>query len=203
MAGASAGEVPYLDEAAVMALLPAGAILDTRLDADINGDGFPDTAVMGGGERERRLVVVLAMRGGHAPPQSARLPAPATSGADISVDAGMLVVLDASGDDIETRTAYRYRFEPGSRRMRLMSIEAARYSGADQERVLKLDWDLVSGGQRLARGSIDASAADGDQYRYAAPVHGQHPTEPVYMEDTPDPNTLIDAAQRTLPVDRG
>ena len=82
------------------------------------------------------------------------------------------------------------------RRMRLVAIETARFSGAGQERVFKLDWDLVSGEHLVAQGRIGASALDGDEYLYAAPQRSKRPTDVVYIEDTPDPVALLDAAQR-------
>jgi hypothetical protein len=188
-----AGADPHnLTEAQKMAALPAKGILEVSLGADIDGDGHGDTAILGGTPEQRRLVVWFGTRDGHESPVSAPLGAPnSNTGASLDTDKGELVVLDATGDDAETRTIYRFRREPGVAGMRLVSTEAERYSG---RAALRLAWNLLTGTHEFARGEL-VDSADGEESipRYGAPRRSLRESPPVDMADTPLPDALIDA----------
>ena len=186
---------PYLTEAQQLAALPDKAILEVSLVADIDGDGHADTAILGGTAAQRRLVVWFGTQGGHEAPVSAPLGAPnSNTGASLDMDKGELVVLDATGDDVETRTIYRFRREPGVAGMRLVSIESERYRGRE---AVRLAWNLRTGAHEFARGEL-VDSADGEEGvpRYGTPRRGQRESLPVAMASTPLPDALIDAELR-------
>ena len=45
---ADGSEPPYLTEEQVLAALPVGSTISVRFDADLDGDGLADLAVLGG-----------------------------------------------------------------------------------------------------------------------------------------------------------
>ena len=193
--GDARAEPQSLTEAQQMAALPAKAILEVSLVADIDGDGHPDTAILGGTPAQRRLVVWFGKQDGHESPVSAPLGAPnSNTGASLDTDKGELVVLDATGNEVETKTIYRFRCEPGVADMRLASIETERYSGRE---AVRLAWNLLSGAHEFARGEL-VESADGDESvpRYGTPHRSRRESPPVDMASTPLPDALIDAELR-------
>ena len=199
--GDARAEPQSLTEAQQMAALPAKAILEVSLVADIDGDGHPDTAILGGTPAQRRLVVWFGKQDGHESPVSAPLGAPnSNTGASLDTDKGELVVLDATGNEVETKTIYRFRREPGVAGMRLSSIESERYRGRE---AIRLAWNLVTGAHEFARGEL-VDAADGEESvpRYGAPRRSRRESQPVDMASTPLPDALIDAELRLSAVDR-
>ena len=182
-------------EAQLMAALPAEAILEVSLVADIDGDGHPDTAILGGTPAQRRLVVWFGKQEGHEAPVSAPLGAPnSNTGASLDTDKGELVVLDATGDDAETKTIYRFRRERGVAGMRLASIESERYRGGE---AIRLAWNLLTGAHEFARGEL-VDSADGEERvpRYGTPRRSRRESPPVDMASTPLPDALVDAELR-------
>jgi hypothetical protein len=194
-ARATGAEPHYLTEAQQMAALPARAILEASLVADIDGDGHPDTAILGGTPEQRRLVVWFGKQDGHESPVSAPLGAPnSNTGASLGTDQGELVVLDATGDDAETKTIYRFRRTPGVAGMRLASIESERYRGGE---AIRLAWNLITGAHEFARGKL-VDSADGEESvpRYGTPRRSRRESPPLDMAGTPLPDALIDAEPR-------
>ena len=200
-ARASGADPDALTEARQLAALPANGILEVSLAADIDGDGHADAAILGGTPAQRRLVVWFGTPDGHEAPVSAPLGAPnSNTGASLDTDKGELVVLDATGDDAETKTIYRFRREPGIAGMRLASIETERYSGRE---AVRLAWNLLSGAHEFARGEL-VESADGDESvpRYVNPRRSRRESPPVDMASTPLPDALIDAELRAPAASR-
>ncbi len=199
--GDARAEPQSLTESQQLAALPAKAILEVSLVADIDGDGHPDTATLGGTPAQRRLVVWFGTQDGHESPVSAPLGAPnSNTGASLDTDKGELVVLDATGDDVETKTIYRFRREAGVVGMRLASIETERYRGRT---AIRLAWNLITGAHEFARGELVGSA-DGEESipRYGTPRRSRRESPPVDMASTPLPDALIDAELRAPAADR-
>lgn len=192
---------PYLTEAQQMATLPPSAILEVSLVADIDADGHADTAILGGTPEQRRLVVWFGRDGGHESPVAAALGAPnSNTGASLDTDRGELVVLDATGGDVETRTIYRFRRDQVVAGMRLISIETERYRGRD---AIRMAWNLLSGAHEFVRGEL-LDSADGEERipRYTTPHRSQRESPPVAMASTPLPDVLLDAELRAAAVGR-
>lgn len=185
----------WIDDAQVMAALPANAILEVRLDADIDGDGLSDVAALGGTGDERRVVVWFGAATGYLPPLSAPLGAPnSNTGAALDHDKGDLLVYDATGSDAETKTIYRFRREPGASAAWLVSLEIERYHG---QHATRLAWNLLTGAHEFARGNL-VESTDGEEAmpRYPDPRRTQRASPPVAMAQAPLPDALIEAEAR-------
>jgi hypothetical protein len=182
--------------------LPAGSSLEARLDADIDGDGLADVAFVGGNEDQRWLVAKIAHPGGFEPASIGRNLQPYPLGpASLSVKKNVLLVEDLTGGTTATAATYRYRFDPAAKRMRLIGLDAERYSRTNSHDSLKISWNLLTGAHEVVRGMLDAHPEGDDDaaYRYTKPDRTLRKSNPVYMEDTPDPDDLIDA--EVVPAD--
>jgi hypothetical protein len=197
-AGAAESGPAYLDEAQVLRALPTGSSIDVRFDADLDGDGLMDLAVVGGTGQDRKLVVWLGIADGHQAPLFATLAIPGLlQQSNLDKDDGTLLVMDATGDEdaAQTRTIYRYRRMPGAASLQLVSLEAERYQGKN---AVRLAWNLQTGAHEFARGSLVPSVEDAEVLvpHYPAPRRSQRDTKPLDIAQTPLPDALIDAELR-------
>lgn len=189
-------------EATLLQALPAGSAMETRLDADIDGDDIADVAFVAGNEDERLLVVEMGTRDGVFESASIHPGLDHPLGpASLSLKKGVLLVEDLTGGTTATATTYRYRWDAGAMRLRLIGIDAERYSRTNQHDSLKISWNLLTGAHDMVRGVLNQHpASDNDAaYRYTRPERTLRKSGPVYLEDTPDPDDLIDA--EIVPVD--
>jgi hypothetical protein len=172
-----------------------GAEIEARLDADLTGDGIPDTAFVG--RADGRILVVLAgyregARTGYRVIGETGLADDAQAPAVLSLRRDVLVVGDLTGGTTATATTYRYRYDPAAGKMRLIGLDAERYSRNGAHAPLKFSWNLLTG-EHLVYYAQPAKGRDGGAYRYAKPERTVRETDPVWMEDTPVPGELIDA----------
>ncbi|MFT3896411.1 MAG: hypothetical protein QM719_01725 [Thermomonas sp.] len=185
------------DDAALLEALPADSSIEARFDADIDGDGNIDVAFVGGNQDQRWLVVERGRNGGGFEPASTNkaLATYALGPASLSLGKHVLLVEDLTGGTTATTTTYRYRFDPAAGRMRLIGIDTERYSRTFSHDSLKISWNLLTGDFVLARSILNQRPAGRDNaaYRYTRPERTIRKSNPVYMEDTPDPDDLIDA----------
>lgn len=190
-------DFPLPDEAMLLQELPDGATIEVRLDQDIDGDGIPDTAYVGGTEEDRRLVVKIGYKGeldwGHEVAQVGKLPSYPLGPAELSVKKNVLLVRDLVGGTTATNTVYRYRWDTARKRLQLIGLDAENYSRTNSHDSLKLSWNLLTGVQETVRGIVnrDPKGDDDAAYRYTRPVRTQQKPKPVYIEDTPDPDELL------------
>lgn len=199
-----ASDPPYLSDEQVLAVLPAGSGISVRYDADLDGDGLADLAVVGGTEQDRRLVVWLGIPGGHAAPLFATLGVPGLlQQANLDKHDGTLLVMDATGDEdaAQTRTIYRYRRAPGTASLQLASLETERYRGKE---AVRLAWNLQTGAHEFARGTLVPSVDDAGESRpqYPAARRSQRQSPPQDIAQTPLPDVLIDAELRAAAAPR-
>jgi len=183
--------------------LPAGAAIEVRMDADLNGDGIVDTAFIGGTEEKRLLKVMLSYEDefdlGHAPAGELELESYPLGPATLSAKKGVLVVEDLTGGTTATSSTYRYRYEakgpaPG---MRLIGLDAQRYSRTNSHDSFKISWNLLSGGLVSQRGRVNESAGEKDEaYRYDAERKTVRKSPPILLDATPRPDELLDQVSK-------
>jgi hypothetical protein len=196
MAVAMQAQAAAPDDVDLLEDLPAGSSLESRLDTDIDGDGLADVAFVGGIEDARWLVVRMGRKNGGFEPASIdrRLDHP-LGPASLSVKKRVLLVDDLTGGTTATATTYRYRWDPASKRMRLIGLDAERYSRTNSHDSLKISWNLLTGDFETVRGILNEHPKGDDDaaYRYTKPDRTIRKSNPVYMEDTPNTDDLIDA----------
>jgi len=179
-----------------------GGRIEARLDADLTGDGLVDTAYVGVGEG-RILIVMAGYREGdatgHRPIGETGLADGPLGPATLSLRRGVLIVRDLAGGTTATEATYRYRYDPASGRMRLIGLDAERYSRTNAHPPLKISWNLLTG-DYLTTYARPAAVGDGAAFSFLAPERTRQETAgPVWMEDTPDPEGELDAA--VIPAD--
>ena len=183
-------------DAALLRELPAGSAVEARLDADIDGDRIADVAFVGGDDEARWLVVRMGRAGGaFAPAAAYRGLGHPLGPASLAVKRQVLLVDDLTGGTTATAATYRYRLDPATQRLRLIGLDAERYSRTNSHDSLKASWNLLTGAFETVRGILDDNPSSDDDaaYRYTTPERTLRKSNPVYLEDTPDPDALIDA----------
>lgn len=199
-AGTAWAQEPKLEpmtESMLVDYLPDDSRVETRLDGDFNGDGIGDTAYVGGNDEKRLLKVMLGYRDefdlGHSPTGEAALEVAPLGSASLSFKKGVLIVEDLTGGTTATATTYRYRYDPQTKRMRLIGLDAERYSRTNSHDTLKLSWNLLTGARIVQRGRVNDSGKGDEAYRYDPERKLSSKSAPVYMDETPSPDALIDA----------
>ncbi len=192
--------VPVVSAEEAQGQMPDGAEMESRVDGDLNGDGEIDTAFVWrsaeGIDETRGMKVLMAYREetdlGHDPIGEATLdPFPQGSGT-LSIRKGVLIFEDLTGGTTATQSTRRYRYDAKQRKMRLIGIDAQRYSRTNSHGTVKLSWNLLDGKQIVERGEPNTSGRGDEALIYSEPEQGVHTSSPVWMENSPDPDTLID-----------
>ena len=201
-AGAASAQEPKLEpmtEGMLLNYLPDDSRVETRLDGDFNGDGLGDTAFFGGNDDKRVLGVMLGYKDefdfGHSPAGEAELEIGPLGPASLVLKKGVLIVEDLTGGTTATATTYRYRYDAQTRRMRLIGLDAQRYSRTNSHDSLKFSWNLLNGARIVQRGYVNDSGKGDEAYRYGPERKLASKSSPVYMEETPRPDALLDAEQ--------
>lgn len=183
--------------------VPEGMQLQAELSADFTGDGKPDLAFVAGDDDKRVLQVLAAYRVDAAPGQAAyedfepidamTLEATPLGPASLSVRKGVLIVEDMVGGTTATAATYRYRFDPAEDRMRLIGIDAERYSRTNSHGGIQLSWNLLNGAHIVQSSRLEeAPTEDSGMYRFSRPQRTVQEIEKVFMDQTPNPDNLID-----------
>jgi len=157
---ASAQRVPVMSADEMQGLMPNGAKMETRVDGDFNGDGETDTAFVWrsgeGADEARGLMVGVAYRNefdmGHDPAGELSLDPFPLGSASLSVRKGVLIVEDLTGGTTATQSTRRYRYDAKQRKMRLIGIDAERYSRTNSHGTVKISWNLLDGTHIVERG---------------------------------------------------
>jgi hypothetical protein len=183
--------------------VPEGMQLQAQLLADLTGDGRPDLAFIAGNEDTRVVQVLARFRVDAAPGQAAyedfepidsmSLDVTPLGPGSLAVRKGVLVVEDLVGGTTATAATYRYRFDPAEDRMRLIGIDAERYSRTNRHGGISLSWNLLNGAHVVQSSRLDgAPSGDDGAYRFARPQHTVQRVEKIFMDQTPNPDDLID-----------
>ena len=202
LASAAAAQTPRLEpmsDRMLLDYLPDDSRIETRLDGDFNGDGIVDTAYVGGNDSKRLLRVMLGYKDeldwGHSPAGEAELETTPLGAASLALRKNVLIVEDLTGGTTATATTYRYRYDAQTRRMRLIGLDAQRYSRTNSHDSLKFSWNLLTGARIVQVGHVNDSGQGDEAYRYGPERKLASRSEPVYMEEAPNPDELLDAEQ--------
>jgi len=174
--------------AAIEPTVTAGETVESRLNGDINGDGKADLAyvVSAGGWRELR-VVIAGRDGVEALDLSTDPLGPGT----LSLAGGVLKFEDLTGGTTAYASTRRYRYDGIRNKTRLIGLDVTFYSRTFAHDGYETSWNLLTGeGKaaelRLTEGSGDAA------YGKAHQVSFRRRTRPVWLSDTPDPETFLE-----------
>lgn len=186
-----------VSEVGMLGYLPDGSTFEARLDRDFNGDGTMDVAYVGGNEDKRELRVLFGEADeygiGVIETGALELDVTPLGAASLSLKDGVLVVEDLTGGTTATATTYRYRYDAKAKRMRLIGLDAERYSRTFSHDTLKISWNLLTGAHETVRGILNTKGGDDAAYDYTKPERTVRKSKPVYLDGTPNPDELIDA----------
>lgn len=210
ISSAHAGRKWPLSDAQLQKRVP-GAHVAQRLDADLNADGLIDTVLSLSYEDapDRDAYRSVQVFWGHH--QDPRVTSDEDDGdggngyanfessphgaPNLGFKKGILLVEDLTGGTTATQTSYRYRYDPEADDMRLIGLDAERYSRTNSHGSIKLSWNVVTGTRIVQRGEInrdtkrdDAALAYGPERRSVDKSRTYY-----YMPDTPNPDELLDA----------
>lgn len=172
--------------------LPEGqnARIEVRLDADFTGDGLRDLAYVVRGDEIRSLRVMVAYVNefdmGHDPVGEMAMGLSPLGTAVLSAKKNVLIVEDLDGGTTAVQSLYRFRFDPKQQRMRLIGDDVSLYSRTNAHDSTSISTNRLTGAQTLKRSVV------GDDGYTDQPVQKKTvSTRPVYMEDTPLPETTV------------
>lgn len=182
-----------------------GAVLAQRLDADLDGDGKPETilslAYHDTPDADASHVVEVLWRhrqqrgprsdeDDEEPNNQCQLASSPLGPPQLSVKNGVLLVEHLSGGTTATQTTFRYRYDKQADDMRLIGLDAERYSRTGAQGSLKLSWNVVTGTRIVQRSTVgkDGGLRFGPEARSVDKSRTFY-----YIADTPDPEALLDA----------
>ena len=168
-------------------IVDAGQELETRIDADFDGDGTRDIAYITRSDETRNLYVTLADNESEYLPLE---PFPLGPG-DLSFAKGVLVFEDLTGGTTAYSTTRRYRYDAEAGRMRLIGFDTTLYSRTYAHDGFELSWNLVTG--KLITRELHLNEKGGDAaYDPIVEKTTLRKSGKVWLFDTPDPETLME-----------
>lgn len=170
-----------------------GEAIEAEVRGDFDGDGRIDRArVTSDGAGELRFLDVSVS--GKANERLALDPAP-LGAATLRFANGVLIVADLTGGTTALATTRRYRFDSAAGRMRLIGLDVALYSRTFAHDGFELSWNLLTG--RLVTRELRLSARGGDRAGYdrGAERMRRRPSRPLWLPETPDPETVLASAR--------
>ena len=198
--GAAGAATPAASD--IARFVPEGMQVEARLDTDLTGDGRADLALLAGNEDTRVLMVLARYLVDAAPGQKAyedfepidqhSLETTPLGPGQLSARKGVLIVEDLVGGTTATAATYRYRYDRAEHRMRLIGLDAERYSRTNSHGGIKLSWNLLDGAHVLQRSELAEGAKDDAAYRYSHPQRTVQKIVKVFMDQTPNPDELLD-----------
>lgn len=191
---AYAGERPQpapMSEAELASYLPEGGRIETRLDADVTGDGLRDIVFVAGNEDVRVLKVLAAYTDefsmGFDPVGETKMGGSPLGNAGLSVKKGVLIVEDLDGGTTAISSLYRYRYDTKAKRMRLIGDDVTLYSRTNAHDSVSISTNRLTGVQ-IRKDSVVGV----DGYTDKPEVKSKVPAKPIYMEDAPLPEQTLD-----------
>lgn len=185
---------PMSDDAVKAALAP-GQELESRTDGDLNGDGEPDTVLVGRSEEKRQAEAFLTVKGNFDVNfdkiGTLDLDSFPLGPADVKIAKGVLTIEDLVGGTTAVQTTYRYRLAPApSPRMRLIGLDGTLYSRTFAHDGAEFSWNLLTG-DYITRKLHLKGRGENALYDKTAETKVRKPSKPLFMEDTPSSAALL------------
>lgn len=164
--------------------------VETRLDVDFTGDGLRDSAFVLRGE-ERRILKVMV---GYAtdvdvdydPAGEMEMDISPLGSAALTAKKGVLLVEDLTGGTTAIQSLYRFRYEPATKRMRLIGDDVTLYSRTNQHGSTSISTNRLTGARVTTESELE-----GETYVDRPAKRSQVAKKPIYMEDAPTPDDTL------------
>jgi hypothetical protein len=168
--------------------VPEGWRVETQLEADYDGDGKFDIAMVVRSDDERWLLVAVGEGKGLRRIGLGEMDAYPLGDASLEAKKGVLVVNDLTGGTTAIASTYRYRFEEASGRMQLIGDDVELYSRTNAHGGIKVSTNRLTGVRLTQTSTIDEP--DGER-RFSKEKKSTVPTTRVYLEDAPAPEDTV------------
>jgi len=178
--------------------LPAGDVLEVRVDGDLNGDGTNDIAFIAGNADTRSLTVLLSSR--HEfdveyTPEVLELEVTQFTPATLALDGNVLRVEDLTGGTTAVASTRRFRYDGTRKRMRLIGLDATLYSRTNAHDGFEASWNLVNGDAvthdlRLVEGAGEDPYEEVNERRF------KYRVRPQFLANATDPETMLEEMQQ-------
>ena len=175
--------------AAIEPTVAAGESLETRLDGDFNGDGKADLAYIAAAEDWRELRVVIAGRDGV---EALDLGTDPLGAGELKMVGNVLTFEDLTGGTTAYASTRRYRYDGIRNKMRLIGLDVTFYSRTFAHDGYETSWNLLTGEGTAAELRLTDGAQEDRTYDKAHQVSFRRRTRPVWLTDTPDPETFLE-----------
>ena len=175
--------------AAMEPTVASGETVETRLDADLNGDGTADLAYIVNTDDWRELRVVIAGREGV---EALDLGTDPLGPGELKMAGDVLTFVDLTGGTTAYASTRRYRYDGIRNRMRLIGLDVTLYSRTFAHDGYETSWNLLTGQGKAAELRLTNGASDDRAYDKAHEVSFRRRTRPVWLADTPDPETFLE-----------
>ncbi len=170
--------------------LPDGANIETRLDADLTGDGLRDLAVVAANDEVRVLKVMIGYADdtsmGFDPAGEMKMGGSPLGTASLRVKKGVLLVEDLDGGTTAIQSLYRFRFDPKQTKMRLIGDDVTLYSRTNAHDSTSISTNRLTGMQIVKR-----SVVGEDGYTDQPEQKKKVGTAPIWMDDAPLPEDTL------------
>lgn len=171
-------------------LLPIGAEIEARADADFTGDGLVDAAAVAVKDDDRLLVVAAGSpRGLMKIGQTAMDPGPLGS-AELSVVRGVLIVEDLTGGTTALSSTYRWRYDPVRQKMRLIGDDVSLYSRTWAHDGRDVSTNRLTGVQISIFQKLKGRGENAT-YMPSKQISKTVSRDPIYMGDEPSPERIM------------
>ncbi len=168
--------------------IAAGETVETRLDADLDGNGSADLAYVVTGAAWRELRVALAGRGAV---EALDLSPDVLGTGTLSLAGDVLSFDDLTGGTTAYASTRRFRFDGLRNRMRVIGIDVKLYSRTFAHDGFALSWNLLNGDTTAHELTLNRSRGE-TAYDDSHERHFKRRTRPMWLEQTPDPETLLE-----------
>lgn len=191
-APACAAKYPAISDADLNDGIELGQEIEVRADGDLNDDGLIDTAYVVASPDRRTLYVLIAsdkdgkqsydMEASHDFETYPLVPG------ELSIKKGVLIFKDVTGGTLAMASTYRYHMEKA--RMRLIGLDAILYSRTYAHGGFEMSWNLLNHNMETAELQVNEKDPTSG-YIKIFPQKFKWFSNPIMMEDTPDPEMVM------------
>jgi hypothetical protein len=168
--------------------VPEGWRMETQLEADFDGDGKADIAMIVRNDDERWLLVAVGEGKGLRRVGLGEMDAYPLGDASLEAKKGVLVVNDLTGGTTAIASTYRYRYEAASGRMQLIGDDVELYSRTNAHGGIKVSTNRLTGVRLTQASTIDEI---GGERRFSKEKRSSVPVTKIYLEDAPVPEDTV------------
>lgn len=174
--------------------LDQGERVEIEVRTDFNDDGAQDLAYIASSEDNRELRVVVSYADefdiGEHPPQVLALDSFPLGDARVSVERGVLSVIDASAGTTSIQSTHRFRWDKKLDAMRLIGLDATLYSRTFAHDGQVASWNLLTGEFTSYRLKLRNDGSD-IAYDEVDRIRRRKRSAPLRLEQSPSGDELL------------